>query len=245
MVDRGNPVAGMSQLRADVFAALGDPSGGTDAVARVCRACMELLHVDGVSISVISSTQHRETLYASDEIISRVESLQFTLGEGPCFEAFHTHRPVLVPELAQTSITAWPIFASEIGDLPIGAIFAFPIQHGAIGIGAIDLYRRLPGWLSEEELATALQLVDLAEVALLGRQSNGADGAILEAWLPHLPHSREEVHQATGMLIAKFSITAEQALSRLRGYAFVTGVVIEDVAHDITTRRLDLAELDN
>ncbi|MFI1919838.1 hypothetical protein [Nocardia sp. NPDC020380] len=58
-----------------------------DAVARVGRTCVELLPVDGASISLMIGTGRRETLYASDEIVAWIEALQFTLGEGPCFEA--------------------------------------------------------------------------------------------------------------------------------------------------------------
>lgn len=188
---------------------------------------MELLPVDGASISVISGTQQRETLYASDEVIDHVESLQFTLGEGPCFEAFNTRRPVLVPALAQASAAAWPIFAEEVAGSPVQALFTFPIQSGAISIGAMNLYRRQPGWLSENELETALQVMDLAAVALLGTQVDGIGSDILDVWLAHVPRNRAEVHQATGMLISKFGLSPEQASARLRSYVFVTGARIE------------------
>ncbi|MGQ0837254.1 GAF and ANTAR domain-containing protein [Actinokineospora sp.] len=244
MRDPRDGPAAVRRLRAAVIAAVRKPAGGAAAVAQVCRACVEVLPVDGASISVTGPTGARETLYASDEVIARIESVQFTLGEGPCVEAFATRRPVLVPDLTRDAAAAWPAFASEIAGQPVGAIFAFPIQHGAIGIGTMDLYRGRPGWLSEQDLATTLQVVDLAAVALLGVLSNGADGEALEAWLAPMPHRREEVHQATGMLIAEFGISAEQALDRLRGHAFTSGALIEDVAHAITSRRLRPAELD-
>lgn len=230
--------AAENQIRATVIAALGDGAQGVDPLVRVCRACVELLPVDGASISVMSGTQHRETLYASDEVINHIEALQFTLGEGPCFEAFETGRAVLVPDLAQASATSWPIFASEIADKPVGAVFAFPIQSGAIRIGAMDMYRRRAGWFTSAELATALQVVDLAAAALLGMHVSGLDGE----WLATLPRDRAEVHQATGMLIAQLGVPAEQALARLRGYAFVSGRLVEDVARDIVGRRLQLAD---
>lgn len=235
-LDAQTAVAG---LRRALVAALGDGAGGADAVARVCQASVQALPVDGAAISAIDGAGNRELLYASDEIIRRVESVQFTLGEGPCVDTFRARRPVLVPDLA--GATAWPVFAAEVAGQPIGAIFAFPIQHGAIGIGAMDLYRRAPGWLTDDELATALGIVDLAAMALLGTQV--ADGQI-DAWLAPLPRHRREVHQATGMLIAEFGIPADQALARLRLYAFSTGTLIEDVANALTQRRLHPAELD-
>ena len=101
--------------------------------------------MDGASVSVTTATHYRETLYVTDETIAVVESLQFTLGEGPCVEAFVHRRPVLIADLAADAATAWPIFAVEISAHPVGAIFAFPLQTGAITIGAMDLYRHQPG----------------------------------------------------------------------------------------------------
>lgn len=230
-------------MRTAVIAALADRSGGVGAIAEVCRACVEVLPVDGAAISAVDGGGRREMLWASDDLVSRIESVQFTLGEGPCVEAFRTRRPVLVPDLVAAA-GRWPLFASEVAGHPIGAVFAFPIQYGAIGIGALDLYRGLPGWLSDDELVTALEVVDLAAVALLGVPTEDTAGEDLDVWLAPLSGRRAKVHQATGMLIAEFDISADRALSLLRGYAFTSGRLIEDVAHDITTRTLGMDELD-
>jgi len=198
-----------------------------------------LLPVDGASVSVMTNTDHRETLYASDETAGLLESLQFTLGEGPCFDAFLHRRPVLVADLAADSATAWPVFAAEIASYPVGAIFAFPLQTGAITIGAIDLYRHRPGWLTPDELAIALRMVDLAGLALLGMRHGQTDGE----WLAELPDHRTVVHQAVGMLIAEHRVPPDHALARLRGYAFAAGRTVEAVAADLTSRRMHPAEI--
>ncbi|SFR27965.1 GAF domain-containing protein [Lentzea waywayandensis] len=221
------------------MAAVRDSESQLDTLARVIRACVDVLPVDGASISVMSGPRERETLYASDEIAAKIEDVQFNLGEGPCFEAFSTRRPVLVPDLPQASALEWPVFAAAIAALPIGAIFAFPLQAGAIGIGAVDLYRRRPGWLSGDELAVALEVVDLVTAVLLGLLL-GEDGDGLQ---DVLSPGREQVHQATGMLIAALEISAEEALARLRGYAFVTDRSLDEVAKDVVSRKLSPLEL--
>ncbi|MFJ8962346.1 GAF and ANTAR domain-containing protein [Lentzea sp. NPDC102401] len=223
------------------MAALRDSESQLDTLARVVRACVDVLPVDGASISVMSGPRERETLYASDEIAAQIEDVQFSLGEGPCFEAFATRRPVLVPDLAKASVVEWPVFATAIATLPIGAIFAFPLQAGAIGIGAVDLYRRVPGWLSGDELAVALEVIDLVTAVLLGLLLGEAGDA--DGFQGLLSPGREQVHQATGMLIAAFDISAEEALARLRGYAFVMDRSLDDVAKDMVSRRLSPLEL--
>jgi transcriptional regulator with GAF, ATPase, and Fis domain len=241
----GAPVpaaATLALLRQEVARALGASTDVRDPLARICRACARLLPVAGASISAMSGTAHRELLYASDTVIERVEALQFSLGEGPCFEAFTTGRPVLVADLAADAATAWPVFATQMAHEPVGAIFAFPLRYGAARVGAIDLYRATPGRLAPAQLATALQLADLAATALLGPATT-TDAPLDETWLTALPRHHEQVHQATGMLIAEYAIGAEQALARLRGYAFATGRLVDEVAADLTARRLHPADI--
>lgn len=225
--------------RAALLSALDSSRGGLDAVARLGGMCVDLLPVDGASISLMADADIRETLYASDEVVTRIDAVQFSLGEGPCFEAFQTHRPVLVADLHAAS-TAWPIFATEMINEPVGAIFAFPLISGAISLGALDLYREQPGWLSAAEVAIALQTVDIVTLAVLEMQMNVVD----QPWWIDLPSSRGQVHQATGMLIAEFGISAAHALARLRGYSFTTGRLVDEVADDLVARRLTPADLE-
>ncbi|MEU3269753.1 GAF and ANTAR domain-containing protein [Saccharomonospora sp. NPDC006951] len=228
-----------------VLAALRDSNDTLlQPMVRVCRACVALLPVDGASISIIMDTGHQQSLYASDAVAERLETVQFSLGEGPCFEAFDTGQPVLVPDLAHDAALAWPVFASEIDKAEVGAIFALPLRRGAARVGAIDMYRREPGWLSETELATALQIADIATSALLAAAVTSTDDEIDEAWLTMLPGNRAVVHQATGIVIAEFGIPAEQALARLRGYAFATNRLLDEVADDLVSTRLHPGVID-
>jgi GAF domain-containing protein len=231
--------ATIARLRIAVSAALREPGGSNEPLAQVCRACAELLPVDGASVSVTTVKNYRETLYVTDDTIAMVESLQFTLGEGPCVDAFRHRRPVLIADLAADSATAWPVFATEISTYPVGAIFAFPLQIGAITIGAMDLYRRQPGWLTPAELTLALQVVDLAALALLGLRLGQSDGE----WLADLPQNQTVVHQAVGMLIAEYRLPPDHALARLRGYAFASGRTVAAVAADLTSRRMHPADI--
>ncbi|WP_245931559.1 GAF and ANTAR domain-containing protein [Actinokineospora auranticolor] len=228
MVDAGDDA--VRRIRETVLDRLRDGGTGLEALGRVCHACVELLPIDGASVSVMTGFTGRESLYATDEVAARIEAVQFSLGEGPCFQAFDTRRPVLAPDLRTV---AWPVFAAEIAAEPVGALFGFPLVAGAISIGAMDMYRRAPGWMSAEEVGLALRLVDVVTLVLLGLRHGGVDGA----W-SDLPLSHVHVHQATGVLIAAFDLPPEQALARLRGYAFATGRLVDDVADDLVSQRI-------
>ncbi len=232
-------------LRASVLAALGEGGAGSgvDVVGRVCRACVRLLPVDGAAVSVMVDAGHREVVFASDAVSSALAELQFSLGEGPCFEASAVGGPVLVPDLAAGPPPAWPVFAAESSVHPVAALFTFPVQVGAVRVATLDTYRSTPGSLSAGELSTALQVADIAALALSGLRDGGdrwldGDGR----WMEGAGMRYREVHQATGMLIAYLDLPASAALARLRAYAFGHGRSLLEVAGDIVARRLRLDE---
>jgi GAF domain-containing protein len=165
-----------------------------------------------------------------------LEELQFSLGEGACVEAAVTGRPVLVADLHDTTeVSRWPIFAAAVVEQSdVGALFAVPLQWGAINLGVLDLYRRAPGLLSEAQLRDVMSATDLAALMFLGVRTDPGDGA----WLDHSVHGRVEVHQATGMVLVQLGVSATDALARMRAYAFVEQRLLSDVAHDVVSRRL-------
>lgn len=232
-----------SRIRASLLEALAAKSDPLDTLLRTCRACYDVLPADGMAVSLSTGSGHRQTVYASDATSERIESLQFTLGEGPCIDAIVERGPVLVPDLSE-STDRWPVFVTESVSLRLGAIFAFPLQTGAIAIGSLDLYRMDIGWLTDPELATALRVSDVITLALLGLATAEHDTDLDRRWLGDMPHNIDVVHQATGMLAARYRITASSALARLRAYAFTSGRLLEEVARDITTRQLRLEDID-
>ncbi|WP_439378922.1 GAF domain-containing protein [Amycolatopsis lexingtonensis] len=238
-------MAEVEVLRASVLAALGEGGAGTgvDVVGRVCRACVRLLPVDGAAVSMMVDAGHREIVYASDAVSTALAELQFSLGEGPCFEAFTVGGPVLVPDLAADPPTAWPVFAAEAAAQQVAALFTFPVQIGAARVATLDTYRSTPGSLSPDELSTALRVADVAALALSGLRAGG--GLWLDGdgrWMAGAGMRFREVHQATGMLIAHLDLSASAALARLRAYAFGHGRSLLEVAADIVAGRLGLDE---
>ena len=168
-------------------------------------------------------------------MLFRSEDLQFSLGEGACVEAALTGRPVLVPDLHHsTEVSHWPIFAGEVVERSdVTALFAVPMQWGTINLGVLDLYRRAPGSLSEAQLRDVMRGADLAALMIWVRTDPG-DGE----WLDYTLHGRTEIHQATGIVLVELGVSAQEALARMRAYAFAEQRLLGDVAHDVVSRRL-------
>jgi hypothetical protein len=143
---------------------------------------------------LLTASNARETLCATDVTAELLEDLQFSLGEGVCVEAALTGRPVLVPDLHHsTEVSHWPIFAATVVEQSdIGALFAVPMRWGTINLGVLDLYRTAPGPLSDAQLRDAIRAAGLAALMILWLRTDPGDGERLD----HSVHGRAEIHQS-------------------------------------------------
>ena len=235
----------MAELGAVTKALLAIVRDGVDdreLAMQICRACVDGLDVDGAAISLLTRSVARQTQAATDAIAELLEDLQFTLSEGACMEAARTGSPVLVPDLQHGSeVARWPVFAAAVMERsPVQALFALPLQWGALNLGVLDLYRREPGSLTDDQLRDAISTADTAALMMLGLRTEPDHGG--EGWLDHAVAHRAEVHQATGMVSVQLDISAADALSRMRAHAFVHDRLLIDVARDVVARRLAFSE---
>jgi len=209
------------------------------SLQRLCRAVARALPAEGAGVSVMSPEGAPVTTAASDATSRIVEELQFTLGEGPCQEAFSSRRPVLVPDLVQSGGARWPGYAPAAQARGVGAVFAFTLQVGAARLGVLDVYRREPGALSASALALALTFAEVAVELLLDAQQNAGQDRAAPA-LDDALSTGFELYQAQGMVMYQLGVGLGEAMSRVRAYAFAHDRRLGDVATDIVDRRLVL-----
>jgi hypothetical protein len=209
---------------------------GPVSVAAVCNAAALRLGVDGASVTAMSGPEAGEPLFASDELSALLEELQFTTGEGPGAEEFGLGAPVLIADL-ESAAARWPGFVPDAVAAGAQAMFALPLQAGAIRVGVLSLYRTLPGPLSAGQLADVLVFADIA-LQLLLDASSGISGSPGYQPLNGLSDRRAVVHQATGMISVQLGVSLEEALARLRAHAFAASAALGDVAGDVVDRRL-------
>lgn len=203
-----------------------------------------LLNIDAAAISLVFDGASSGTLGSSGEPARMYDELQFTLGEGPCLESVATKIPVLVPDLADPDDARWPIYGPALLSHEIRGVFAMPVLVAGEHVGALDLFRALPGQLGGDQLAGAIAAAELATAPLLDLMNDDLQAAVNDpksnAWAELHSLSRAEVSQATGMLVAQLNVEPAEALIRLRAHAYATGRSSTDVARDIIDRRLQL-----
>lgn len=214
------------------------------AADRVCHACVELLDVDGASISFIGDGTMQGTFGSSGELSRTLDELQFTYGEGPCLDAVEGRRPVLAPDLDGPGEVRWPALTQAVLSHGIQAVFALPVTIASAPIGALDLYRRTSGPLEEDAMTGGIWAAGLAALPLLDLMASDTDWQRAAegggSWDQLESLERVEVYQATGMIIAALDVSPADALVRLRAYAVSHSLTASEVAYQILERRLRL-----
>jgi hypothetical protein len=250
----------------DLLAAHAADRGGPATAADVCAVCVATVAVSGAAVTATGTAGAGQAgtghvICVTDEVGEQLEELQLTFGEGPRGDALAAGAPVLVPDLdASDIVSRWPAFGPGAQLAGAAAVFAFPLQIGAIRVGVLGLYRRLPGPLSTRELGDSLMLADAATVLLLDRQDRDGRAGIPDGdggtntdgvlnWNDRagpggqpldLGLHRAEIDQATGMLTEQLGVSIDEAFVRLRAYAYAHDRRLVDVARDLVTRTLRL-----
>ena len=230
----------IEKFRTALAASAVDLPGPEMLPERLARACARVLPVDGAGISLFFATGRRLPLGASDEVFAEAERLQFTTGEGPCLSAHAEGRPVIADE--PTMAARWPAFHEAlVTRTPVRSTISLPLADELQGIGALDLY------LVPPRSADALSLADALAVSAEVVEVFAADSRRAErdhqapGWLDAPSAERRSlVWQAIGFLNAGLGLPSPDALAVLRAHAFTTGVDLDELAAQVTDRRVPL-----
>jgi hypothetical protein len=226
--------------RGRILAALADGGEDSWSPARLCAVCPNLVGVDGAGVMLMSGDVPRGSLCATDAISHLIEELQYTLGEGPCLDAYQRDQVISEPDLAEPETRRWPAFTPPALEAGVRAIYGFPMRVGAVRLGALNLYRTRASSLTDEQHADAMVIADVVANWILDAQA-GASADAMAVELEAGSDFHFAVHNAAGIVSVQLGISVTDALIRLRAHAFATNRLIADVAQDVIARRLRLA----
>lgn len=225
------------ERRARILGLFVGSEDGAFGTKRLCRLCAEATDVSGAGIMLMWADSPGGSLCTTNEMSDLIEQLQYALGEGPCVDAYRQDWPVVEPDLANPVTSRWPAFSPPAIEAGVRAVFGFPLQVGAVRLGALNLCRDRPGPLSDDQHADALVMAGIAAESVLVLQA-GAPPGELAAELEEGADFHYTVQQAAGMIAVQLDISVGQALVRLRAYAFGNDRPLSEVAKDVVERRL-------
>ncbi len=223
--------------RLEILERLVGPDSAALDLKRLCERTVEVIEMSGAGIMLMSGDTPSGTLCTTNKVSAIIEELQFTLGEGPCVDAYREDRPVLESDLSHPAVRRWVAFTGPAVEAGVRAVFGFPLQVGAVRLGALNLYRDHPGPLSDTQYGDALIVADITAQAVLVVQADASPGTLASA-LEANSNFNYVVHQASGMVAAQLDVSVGQALIRLRAHAFGSDQPLTAVANAVVARTL-------
>jgi hypothetical protein len=233
------------QLRHRLLETLGrkSPSAVLETAAgleRLCRSVVADLDLTGATITLMGDAGLHGVAAASDPAIRAVDNAQFDVGEGPSRDAFSAGMPVLAYDLALID-GRWPGFVGAAAAGGIAAVYAFPLQLGAVRLGVLTCYSARPRALASEELSVCVIYAEIATDFLIDRMSGTATTLEPRGFLADDVQIRTVVYQAQGMVMVELGVSLAEALARLRGTAFAEGISLNALAAEVVAGRRGLA----
>ena len=204
----------------------------------LCGASADALAVSSAGITIMGG-DHAGPICVSNPNVKALEDLQFTIGQGPCHDAFHDGVPVHAPRLDAAASERWPPFVDLAIGCGIAAVFAYPLSFEGAKIGVLTLYQAAEGDLTIEQDSDTIALAEIVTEALLSLQDSAPSGTLAPSLEDSVAY-RAEIYQASGMVAIQLRVPASEALVRLRAHAFANDRPLDEVAADIVGRRLRL-----
>lgn len=168
---------------------------------------------------------------ASQEPIHFLELLQLQNHEGPCFDCYHSGRPVRADDLADEN-DRWPRFVPAAAAAGVHSVLALPLRLRADVLGAMGLFREHHDGVARDDETVGQALADVATIGLL--QQRGLHSAqTTSQQLRHALDSRIAIEQAKGMLAERLDVEVGDAFTIMRDFARYNNRRLSEVAHAV------------
>jgi len=196
-----------------------------DEAVEVAIAIIEGCDLAGMSIVNPHSI---DTPAGSGEALRRLDTLQFELEEGPCFDALKTHEMVLSRDLATDP--RWPDWGPRVAEeMGVGSIVSYRLFTAESSLGAMSLYSHRPDAFDSEDIHNGGALAAHVAVALAEAQN-----------VEHLETAitfRTMIGRAEGILMERFDISPAGAFAVLRRISQERNIKLNRVAEELVRTR--------
>jgi diguanylate cyclase (GGDEF)-like protein len=159
----------LTQVLAEFAHTLGSDFSLRTTLDHLVDRIVEALPVTGAGVMLIGAEDELHFVSATNPLVLEIESLQNELCEGPCLHAYQTGESVAIPDLSRDE--RFPRFSPRAWGRGLAAVFTFPLTLDGARLGALDLYRDVPGSLDPSEMAAAQTLADVAAAYLFNARA--------------------------------------------------------------------------
>jgi transcriptional regulator with GAF, ATPase, and Fis domain len=189
---------------------------------------VQLLDVSAAGLLLADPRGELRVVAASSEAVRLLELFQLQNDEGPCLDCFRAGQPVTVTEL-NAEAQRWPRFVIAAQESGFAAVQALPMRLREQVIGALNLFRAVPGPFDPDSIRIGQAMADVATISLL-QERNMRHSDALNEQLQAALNSRVVIEQAKGKLAERLALDMDQAFNLLRDNARSRSMRLSDLS---------------
>jgi GAF domain-containing protein len=201
-----------------------------DVLNDLAERMAAVLEVAGAGVT-LGEGDHLRFVTAVNQAVIQLEELQEQLQEGPCTEAFRTGKVVTVEDLRAVT-GRWDSYREQALKSGFLSVAAIPMTTDAEVLGAVNLYAHSPRLWTDEDIAAARVLADIATSYIINaselEQARRTAEQLQEAF-----ETRVVIEQAKGILAADGRADMDQAFELLRRHARSHNASLRSVAEAV------------
>jgi GAF domain-containing protein len=222
----------MSPVDADIAASLAEsarlinsPQTLEETLDAIVRAALvSVAGFDHVGISLMHRDGSIETKAATDQVVWELDSLQYSVDEGPCVSAMRDGELIAVPNIRHEQ--RWTHYVPEaVARTGLQAQMAVHLAVNSKTLGGLNLYSTESATIDPGAVQAAELFATHAALALArARRESDLNAAMV---------TRQEIGIAIGLTMARFDLDTEGAFQYLVRASSTSNIKMRDIAHEI------------
>ncbi|MFL6106228.1 MAG: GAF and ANTAR domain-containing protein [Marmoricola sp.] len=194
-------------------------------------AVISLPGIDHAGVLLMRVNGSIETKGGTSDLPQKLDALQYEVKEGPCYDAAVPDNPDVLVANQIRHDQRWPQYVPRAVQLGLRAQVGIRLFNRDGILGALNLYATESDEIPDETVDAA-QLFAANAAVILARVG-------LEANLRAAMETRTAIGVATGLVMAKYGVTQEQAFQYLTRLSQTSNTKLRVVADSIVADRLD------
>lgn len=189
----------------------------------VDMASRSLPGVDHVGISVTHADGRIETVAYTDQLVLRLDELQYDLDEGPCLSAIRQDGMVLVNHADKEQ--RWPRFMEGAAALGLRSQLGLRLYANHQTVGGLNLYATT----SDEIDPEIVQIANIfAEHAALALGQARVEENLIQGMM-----TRQRIGVAIGLLMGQYDLDEDRAFQYLARVSQTSNIKLRQIADEI------------
>jgi len=201
------------------------------ALTELTESLTAVLGLSGSGVTMADERGRLRFVTAVSQASGELERNQEEEQAGPCRDAYDTGEVVRVTDVREESVR-WPEFSATATRLAVAGVAGIPMRLADQIIGALNLYSPEPREWSDEDIAVAGVLADVATSYVVNASKLRQQEQLSEQ-LQGALESRVIIEQAKGITAQQNSVSIDKAYQLMRVHARNNNASLRMVAEAI------------